>query len=55
MVETPFIDNPVAQELKKTVLPLDPEDVARAVRFAFEQPPNCTIYELSLRPKKQLL
>jgi NADP-dependent 3-hydroxy acid dehydrogenase YdfG len=55
MVETPFIDNPVAQELKKTVQPLDPEDVARAIRFAFEQPPNCTIYELSLRPLKQLL
>ncbi|UCB46831.1 MAG: SDR family oxidoreductase [Spirochaetota bacterium] len=55
LVETPFIDNPLAQELKKTVSPLDPEDVARAIRFAFEQPPNCTIYELSLRPIKQLL
>jgi NADP-dependent 3-hydroxy acid dehydrogenase YdfG len=55
IVETPFIDNPVAQELKKTVPPLDPEDVARAIRFAFEQSPNCTIYELSLRPIKQLL
>lgn len=55
IVETPFIDNPVAQELKKTVPPLDPEDVARAICFAFEQPPNCTIYELSLRPLKQLL
>ena len=55
MVETPFIDNPVAAELKKTVLPLDPSDVARSIRFAFEQPSNCTIYEISLRPKKQLL
>jgi NADP-dependent 3-hydroxy acid dehydrogenase YdfG len=55
MVETPFIDNPVAAELKKTVLPLDPADVARTIRFAFEQPSNCTIYEISLRPKKQLL
>jgi NADP-dependent 3-hydroxy acid dehydrogenase YdfG len=55
MVETPFIDNPVAQELKKTVTPLDPGDVARAVRFAFEQPSNCSIYEISLRPLKQLI
>jgi NADP-dependent 3-hydroxy acid dehydrogenase YdfG len=55
MVETAFLNNPVAAELKKTVTPLDPEDVARAIRFAFEQPPNCTIYEISLRPRMQLL
>ena len=55
MVETPFIDNPVAQELKKTVTPLDAVDVARSICFAFEQPSNCTIYEISLRPRKQLL
>jgi NADP-dependent 3-hydroxy acid dehydrogenase YdfG len=55
MVDTPFIDNPVAREMRKTVTPLDPGDVARAIRFAFEQPSNCTIYELSLRPSKQLL
>jgi NADP-dependent 3-hydroxy acid dehydrogenase YdfG len=55
MVETPFIDNEFARELKKTVPPLEPEDVARAIRFAYEQPENCTIYEISMRPKKQLL
>ena len=55
MVETPFIDNPFANELKKTVPPLDASDVARVIRFVFEQPPNCTIYELSMRPLKQLL
>jgi NADP-dependent 3-hydroxy acid dehydrogenase YdfG len=55
LVDTPFIDNPVAQELKKTVLPLDPADIARAIRYAFEQPPNCSIYEISMRPRKQLL
>jgi NADP-dependent 3-hydroxy acid dehydrogenase YdfG len=55
MVETPFIDNPVAQELKKTVRPLDPEDCARAVRFVFEQPENVVINELAMRPAKQLL
>jgi NADP-dependent 3-hydroxy acid dehydrogenase YdfG len=55
MVETPFIDNEFARELKKTVPPLEPEDVARAIRFTYEQPENCTIYEISMRPKKQLL
>ena len=55
LVETPFTDNPVAKELKKTVPPLDPEDVARSICFAFEQPSNCTIYELSLRPARQIL
>ena len=55
LVDTPFIDNPIAQELKKTVPPLDPSDIARAIRFIFTQAPNCTIYELSLRPSKQVL
>ncbi len=55
LVETPLSDNPFAKELKKTVPPLDPTDVSRAIRFAFEQPPNCTIYEMSMRPLKQLL
>lgn len=55
MVETPFIANPFAEELKKTVPPLDAIDVARAIRFIVEQPQNCTIYEISMRPLKQLL
>ena len=55
MVETPFIDNIFAREFKKTVPPLEAEDVAKAVRFIYEQPENCTIYEISMRPKKQLL
>lgn len=55
LVETPFIDNPMGQKIKETVTPLDPFDVAKAVRFAFEQPKNCTIYEISMRPIKQLL
>lgn len=55
LVETPLTDNPFAKELKKTVPPLDPTDVARAIRFAFEQPSNCTICEISIRPLKQLL
>ncbi len=55
MVETPFTDNPFARELKKTVPPLEPGDVARAVRYIFEQPTNVVINELALRPAKQLL
>jgi len=54
-VDTPFTDNEADNELKKTVPPLDPSDVARTICFAYEQPPNCTIYELSLRPSRQLL
>ena len=55
LVETSLSRNPVADDLKKTVTPLDPADVARAIEFAFDQPPNCSIYEVSLRPLKQLL
>jgi len=55
LVETPFIENPMGQMVKKTVTPLDAFDVARVVRYIFEQPENVTIYELSMRPKKQLL
>lgn len=54
LVETPFINNPFAQGVKKTVPPLDPADVASAIRFAYEQPHNCTIYEISMRPLKQV-
>ncbi|MDD5370285.1 MAG: SDR family oxidoreductase [Anaerolineaceae bacterium] len=55
LVETPFIDNSFAREVKKTVTPLEAVDVARVVRFVYEQPQNVTVYELSMRPLKQLL
>ena len=55
MVETTFSRNPFAEELRKTVTPLDPFEVARTIRFAFEQSKNCSIYEISMRPLKQLL
>jgi NADP-dependent 3-hydroxy acid dehydrogenase YdfG len=55
LVETPFIDNPFARELKKTVTPLQPEDCARAIRFAVEQPPHCAINEIVIRPVNQVL
>ena len=55
LVETPFINNPFGQAVKKTVTPLEASDVARAVRYIFEQPTNVAINELAIRPVKQLL
>jgi NADP-dependent 3-hydroxy acid dehydrogenase YdfG len=55
MVDTPLIDNPFAQELKKTVTPLQPADCARAICFALEQPPHCAVNEIVLRPLQQTL
>ena len=55
LVDTPLADNPYAAEMKKTVQPLLPADCARAIRFAFEQPPNVGINEIVMRPVKQLL
>jgi NADP-dependent 3-hydroxy acid dehydrogenase YdfG len=55
LVDTPLADNPYAAEMKKTVQPLLPADCARAIRFAFEQPPNVGINEIVMRPAKQVL
>jgi NADP-dependent 3-hydroxy acid dehydrogenase YdfG len=55
LVDTPMSDDQLSREMKKTVTPLEPEDCARAIRFAFEQPPNCVINEIVLRPLKQEL
>ncbi len=55
LVDTPLIDNPFAQELRKTVTPLQPADCARAICFALEQPPHCAINEIVLRPTQQVL
>jgi hypothetical protein len=43
------------EELIPGVTPLDPSDVARAVRFVLEQPPNVNVFEVLLRPTNQLL
>jgi NADP-dependent 3-hydroxy acid dehydrogenase YdfG len=55
LVDTPLADNPYAAEMKKTVQPLLPADCARAIRFAFEQPPNVGINEIVMRPATQVL
>jgi NADP-dependent 3-hydroxy acid dehydrogenase YdfG len=55
LVETPFIDNPFAADLRKTVTPLEADDCARVVKFIFEQAPNCVINEVVMRPVMQLV
>jgi NADP-dependent 3-hydroxy acid dehydrogenase YdfG len=55
LVDTPMIDNPFANELKKHVRPLDAGDCARAIRFALDQPPHCSVTEIVLRPTSQVL
>jgi NADP-dependent 3-hydroxy acid dehydrogenase YdfG len=56
LVDTSMLqDNAFADGLLETVTPLRPEDCARAVRFALDQPPNCAVNEIVLRPVGQLL
>lgn len=55
-VDTPALDllgDP--DDLLPGVTPLDPSDVARAVRFVLEQPPHINVFEILLRPTSQLL
>jgi NADP-dependent 3-hydroxy acid dehydrogenase YdfG len=47
MVDTPFFENPPKIEA------LQPEDVARAVMFAVEQPPHVDVNEILVRPTAQ--
>ena len=54
MADTPILDTPFGRELKETVRVLDPEDVARAIRFALEQPPHVSVSEIVLRPTDQV-
>jgi NADP-dependent 3-hydroxy acid dehydrogenase YdfG len=46
MVDTPFFDTPPEGAL-------EPDDVARAVMFAVEQPPHVDVNELLVRPTSQ--
>jgi NADP-dependent 3-hydroxy acid dehydrogenase YdfG len=46
MVDTPFFDNPVSNALH-------PDDIARAVMFAVQQPPHVDVNEILIRPVSQ--
>jgi NADP-dependent 3-hydroxy acid dehydrogenase YdfG len=48
MVDTPFFENPVTGAL-------EPEDIARAVLFAVQQPPHVDVNEILIRPVSQPL
>ncbi len=56
VVETPLIHvYPDTLDLLPGVRPLDPADVAAAVRYVLEQPPNVNVAEVVLRPTGQTL
>lgn len=56
LVETPLIHvYPEANDLVPGVIALDPDDIARAVRYVLEQPENVNVFEVLLRPTGQLL
>ena len=46
MVDTPFFDDPVSDAL-------EPDDVARAVMYAVQQPPHVDVNEILIRPVSQ--
>jgi NADP-dependent 3-hydroxy acid dehydrogenase YdfG len=50
-VATPLtMDNPVIRPLMDTIEPLAPEDIARCLVFAYQQPAHAVISELVIRP-----
>jgi NADP-dependent 3-hydroxy acid dehydrogenase YdfG len=52
IVDTPLTrGNPVVRPLLDAVVPLQAEDVARAVVYAFRQPPHVTVSEIAVRPQ----
>ena len=56
LVDTPMSrSNPHAQRLFEQVVPLSPDDVARAIVYVFEQPANVLIRELALQPVGQMI
>ncbi len=46
MVDTPFFDNPVSNAL-------EPDDIARAVMYALDQPDHVDVNEILIRPVSQ--
>ncbi len=56
IVDTPLTrDNPVVRPLLEAVDPLAPEDVARAIVYAYRQPEHVVVSELTIRPLRQPL
>jgi NADP-dependent 3-hydroxy acid dehydrogenase YdfG len=56
LVDTPLTrDNPKIRPLLEEIEPLTADDVARAVVFAFQQPPHVAVSEVVVRPQQQLL
>ena len=56
LVETPLIHvYPEANHPVPGVIPLDPDAIARAVKYVVEQPDNVNVFEMMLRPTGQLL
>ena len=56
IVDTPLTrGNPVVRPLLEAAEPLAPEDVARAVVYAWRQPAHVVLSELTIRPLRQRL
>jgi len=56
IVDTPLTrDNPVVRPLLEATEPLAPEDVARAIVYAYGQPPHVVVSEVTVRPLRQKL
>jgi NADP-dependent 3-hydroxy acid dehydrogenase YdfG len=56
LVNTPLTyNNPKIRPLLEEIEPLVPEDVARAVVFAYQQPARVSVSEIVVRPQQQLL
>ena len=56
IVDTPLTrDNPVVRPLLDAVEPLAPQDVARAIVYAYGEPPHVVVSELTVRPLHQRL
>ena len=54
LVDTPLTrQSPKVRPLLDTVTPLQADDVAAAIIYAFNQPPHVTVNELALRPLRQ--
>jgi NADP-dependent 3-hydroxy acid dehydrogenase YdfG len=56
LVDTPLTNNnPKVRTLLQEIEPLTADDVARAVVFAFRQPPHVAVSEIVVRPQRQML